>query len=78
MDVMHRVLELSEKRGVDFRTEVAKELLNSIVVTSYNNKSYPISCIAFDITPKNTFIIGHGHKEISYAEYYMERYQIEI
>ena len=75
---MRRVLELSEKRGVDFRTEVAKELQNSIVVTSYNNKSYPISFIAFDVTPKNFFNIGHDHKEISYADYYKERYQIEI
>ena len=59
---MLRVLELSEKRGVDFRTEVAKEFQNSIVVTSYNNKTYPISCISFDLSPKSTFNVGHGHE----------------
>ena len=75
---MRRVLELCEKRGVDFRTEVAKEFQNSIVVTSYNNKTYPISCIAFDVTPKSKFIIGSCHEEITFAEYYQERYHMEI
>ena len=67
---MRRVLELSDTRGVDFRTEVSKELQNSIVVTNYNNKTYPITCISFDVTPKSKFNIGEGNSEITFAEYY--------
>ena len=74
--VMRRILELSDARGLEFHSEVAKEFKNAVVVTSYNNKSYPITSVAFDITPKSTFLYG-GNK-MSFEEYYLEKYDIKI
>lgn len=51
-------------------------LLGKVVITRYNNKTYRIDDICFDQSPKDTF--KHGDKEISYADYYKQQYNIEI
>lgn len=91
-DVSHKVLrtttvleylyELYERMGQrgNFHMEATKKLVGQIVLTRYNNKTYRIDDINWEIFPTNTF---HGRfkgveRDITYVEYYQETYDKEI
>lgn len=65
------------KAGARDRDRVTKVLLGSIVLTRYNNKTYRIDEISWDKKPSDTFPKKDG-SEISYMQYYKERYQVKI
>lgn len=65
------------KAGARDRDRVTKVLLGAIVLTRYNNKTYRIDEIAWDKKPTDTFPKKDG-SEISYLQYYKERYQAPI
>lgn len=64
-------------RDREGRNSAQKLLLGAIVITRYNNKTYRIDDIAWDKNPSQTFPKRDG-SEISYAQYYKERYGITI
>lgn len=64
-DIMDR-LRTENRDG--FQKSVEKTLLGQIVLTDYNNKTYRIDDIRFDLCPTNTFPTKNG--DISYVEYY--------
>lgn len=89
VDVTHRVLTqvtVLEKmihahasaRGniTEFKANITKALLGSVVLTQYNNKSYRVDDIDFDRNPCSTF--RGKDRDISYVEYYKVHYNIEI
>lgn len=45
-----------------------QQVLGMVVLTGYNNKTYRISDVIFDLTPSSTFETKNG--PISYIEYY--------
>jgi aubergine-like protein len=51
---------------------VSAELVGTIVMTSYNRRTYRVDDIAFDETPKSTFPRENGG-EVSYVDYFRER-----
>ncbi|MPC55441.1 Piwi-like protein 1 [Portunus trituberculatus] len=51
-------------------------LLGAVVVTYYNNKSYRIDDIAWDLNPRCKF--PYKGKEITYMDFYQTRYQVKI
>ena len=77
LEVMKRVYEMCQSRGSEYSIEITKEFEKAVVVTSYNMKSYQVSGVAFEFTPTCTFV-GSDGIELSYVEYYLKRYQIEI
>ncbi|KAG5670554.1 hypothetical protein PVAND_000808 [Polypedilum vanderplanki] len=85
LDVSHRVL--SQKTVLEFFKEciqktdnwkdmAKKGVVGNIVLTRYNNKSYRIDDIDFSQNPLSTF--KKGDREISYADYYKNEYNIKI
>lgn len=86
LDVSHRLLcqstvlemlsqiYLSDKDNL--RQLAAASLLGSVVLTRYNNRTYRIDDIDWDASPKSTFIMNG--RDVSYMEYYMSHYNIEI
>lgn len=55
LDVIKQILGFCESRGVDFKKEIQKELEKKTVVTRYNNKSYQVTSVDFEMSPKSKF-----------------------
>lgn len=68
------VLEMFE-RGNNL-VEIANNLVGSIVLTDYNNKTYRIDDVTFKMNPRNTFL-WRG-EATSYIDYYYQKYRITI
>nr|ASW22511.1 piwi2 [Nematostella vectensis] len=86
-DVHHRLLRtdscldymlnMHSKVGDRFRDEVSKELIGSVVLTTYNNKTYRVDDIDWNKRPTSTFIFHNG-EQMTFVEYYKKSYEIEI
>ncbi|XP_035915342.1 protein argonaute-3-like [Anopheles stephensi] len=86
LDVTHRVLmqttvyahmkTIAMCRDAQFRDNVVKSLLGSVVLTRYNKKTYRIDDVLFDLNPMSTF--RYGERDITYVEYYKQQYSIDI
>nr|AZB49329.1 piwi-like protein [Halisarca dujardinii] len=87
LDVSHRVLRdetaleffysLYEQSAATFQTEATRQLLGSVVLTRYNNKTYRVDDIAWDKNPESTFIDSTG-KPVQFLQYYKTRYNLTI
>ena len=90
LDVSHRVLNqrtvydfLEEcihhsKRGSGNYQELFKKgIIGNIVVTKYNNKSYRVDDVNFDINPTTTWKDSKGNDQ-SYVGYYKSQYDIDV
>ncbi|KAG8223661.1 hypothetical protein J437_LFUL001768 [Ladona fulva] len=53
-----------------------KKVLGCIVMTDYNNKTYRVDDVDFNTNPRSTFT--RGGQEVSYLQYYKEKYDIKI
>lgn len=53
----------------NFQDECAKELLGSIIITRYNNRTYRVDAIEWKKSPKDTFTLMDGTKT-TFVEYY--------
>lgn len=86
LDVSHRVLsqktvldlfkECLQKSRDHWKDMARKSVIGSVTLTRYNNKSYRIDDIDFNMKPTHTF--KKGDKDVSYAEYYKSEYNITI
>lgn len=63
-------------QGGNFQNVCAKELAGNIVLTRYNNKTYKIDDIAWDIDPTTTF--EKNGQQVSYIDYYKANWDIRI
>jgi aubergine-like protein len=89
IDVAHKVLRTDTvldhinsvkrrfKGPAESQEAVSQYLVGQVVLTRYNNKTYHIDAIAWDLTPKSTFKIATG-EEISYVDYYKKNYSKTI
>ena len=53
--VLDLIRDISRRGGGDFRRNVEKALLGVIVMTKYNNRTYKIDDINWDLTPEDKF-----------------------
>lgn len=74
LDVLRRTYD---RYGRDFKDVFTKEIIGSVVLTDYNNRTYRIDDVAWNSTPNSRFNKQDG-SSISYIEYYRNRYQINI
>lgn len=65
LDIIKRIRQ--EER--DFKNKVAQVLLGTTVLTKYNNKTYRIDEITYDVNPSSTFKMKEV--ETTYVDYYM-------
>ncbi|XP_041827468.1 piwi-like protein 2 [Melanotaenia boesemani] len=87
VDVIHKVLRndsvldvmntLFQQNKENFQDECTKELVGSIVITRYNNRTYRIDAIEWNKSPKDTFTLMDGTKT-TFVEYYSKNYGITI
>ncbi|KAL5260484.1 hypothetical protein ACHWQZ_G010579 [Mnemiopsis leidyi] len=89
IDTKHRVLrtmtvltfiqELITKRGHlrTAQTDIIRELTGRVVMTRYNNNSYKIDDVLFDMKACDEIELQPGYK-ISSVDYYKNRYNIEL
>ncbi|XP_062038298.1 piwi-like protein 3 [Lepus europaeus] len=71
-DIIARIYE-NNQYG-DWKKSVEEELIGSIVITKYNNRTYRIDDINWHKYPKNTFKRADG-SVVTFVDYYMERYR---
>lgn len=64
LDVLNRIR--NEHR--DFKVKAEQLLLGATVLTKYNNKTYRIDEISFDVKPSDTF--KQRDRDVSYIDYY--------
>ncbi|KAG7489427.1 piwi 2 [Solea senegalensis] len=87
VDVSHKVLRndtvlnvmntLYQQSREKFQDECTKELIGSIIITRYNNRTYRIDGIEWNKSPKDTFVLMDGTKT-TFVEYYSKNYGITI
>ncbi|XP_066151998.1 piwi-like protein Ago3 [Euwallacea fornicatus] len=88
LDTQHRVLRtqnayelLYELKTTTnpkmFKETVQKNFLGSCVFTRYNNKTYIIDDVLWDMTPMDTFPTRDG-RNITFVDYYKAQYNITI
>ena len=61
--------ELYHSKKQHFQEEATRQLVGSVVLTRYNNRTYRIDDIAWDKNPQSTFV-DHTGRAISFIEYY--------
>ena len=71
LDLMTKVRDTSESKGLEVESEVSRAFTNITVITKYNNKPYRVSQVAFDKTPRTKIEIQG--KEVTLIEYYKEK-----
>lgn len=74
LDIMNVLYQQSKE---NFQDECTKELIGSIVITRYNNRTYRIDAIEWNKSPKDTFTLMDGTKT-TFVEYYSKNYGITI
>lgn len=87
LDTQHRVLRtenayelLNELKCTDpqrFKEAANANIIGSCIFTRYNNKTYIVHDIAWDMTPQDTFPTRDG-ASISFTDYYKVQYGITI
>ncbi|XP_024131617.1 piwi-like protein 2 isoform X1 [Oryzias melastigma] len=87
VDVSHKVLRndsvldlmnvLYQQTKENFKEACTKELIGSIVITRYNNRTYRIDDIEWDKSPKDSFTLMNGTKT-TFLEYYSKNYGITV
>ncbi|XP_044590639.1 piwi-like protein Siwi isoform X1 [Cotesia glomerata] len=65
-------------RGGDVHGACKAAVLNSRVMTDYNNNTYRIDDIDFSRTPQSTFPLGKDQVPTTYLQYYQSKYGISI
>lgn len=64
------------RAGGNFIENFTNQVLGMTVLTDYNNKTYRIDDIKFDLTPSSTFETKTG--TVTFIEYYKSKYNIVI
>ncbi|MGH0131652.1 UNVERIFIED_CONTAM: hypothetical protein FKN15_056734 [Acipenser sinensis] len=74
LDVMNVIYQQSRE---SFQDECTKELIGSIVITHYNNRTYRVDDIDWTKSPKDKFTMADG-SETTFIDYYSKNYGIII
>ncbi|KAF0991535.1 hypothetical protein HZS_5224, partial [Henneguya salminicola] len=59
------------------KEEIERQIVGQVVMTRYNNRTYRIDSINFNLTPSSEFTLKDGTK-ITFAEYYKKHYNLDI
>ncbi|KAK7869731.1 hypothetical protein R5R35_011798 [Gryllus longicercus] len=76
-NVLDLLTECVKKGERDFQRIFQQAIIGSVVLTDYNNRTYRIDDVDFRVCPDSKFKLRSG-QEISYKQYYREKYQINI
>ncbi|XP_017472383.1 PREDICTED: protein aubergine [Rhagoletis zephyria] len=74
-DTVYKILQECFDKP-DYQNVFKREVVGTIVLTDYNNKTYRVDDVDFNSSPMSKFSTKDG--EISYMEYYKKRYNIHL
>ncbi|XP_067879457.1 piwi-like protein 2 isoform X1 [Heterodontus francisci] len=87
VDVSHKVIRndsvidimqaMYQKSSENFQDDCMKQLVGSIIMTKYNNRTYRIDDIDWDKAPTSSFRMADG-TDITFSNYYSKTYGITI
>lgn len=69
-------VSLVRQDAARFRDNAMRTIVGSVVLTRYNNKTYRVDDIAWDMSPNNKFVSSGSKESISFIEYY--RYLLNV
>jgi aubergine len=84
-EISHKVMRLEtcldvlrnlSNQGGNYRESFEREVVNTVVLTGYNNRTYSIAGVNWDMSPASRFTTRDG--ETSFIDYYRTRYQLTI
>ena len=88
LDVSHKLLrtdsaldflyDMYHQRNQSFQEQVTKQLVGMVVLTRYNNNTYRVDDIEWNMNPQSTFTCSQSEETVTFEEYYKKQYQIEI
>lgn len=77
-DTLLHVLEQCYRSNYgDYKIAFDNRVLGSVVLTTYNNKTYKITGVDYEETPESDFHLKDG-TTVTYIEYYKRKYDINI
>lgn len=76
LDLLTHAFRSSRGNNQQFKDNVLKALIGSVVLTRYNNKTYRIDDVDFNQSPLTTFKCKD--RSVSYQEYYKIQYDITL
>ncbi|XP_059156586.1 piwi-like protein 1 [Physella acuta] len=76
LDSLYMLFQSCNKNLEEFHKRATKELVGSIVMTRYNNKTYRVDDINWNARATDTF--EKNGEQMSYIQYYKEHWNIEI
>ncbi|KDR24113.1 Protein piwi, partial [Zootermopsis nevadensis] len=77
-DTVLELLTECVQRGERRYKELFKQaIIGAVVLTDYNNRTYRVDDVDFDVTPSSTFELRRG-EQVSYIDYYLRKYQRKI
>ncbi|XP_057268584.1 piwi-like protein 2 [Pezoporus wallicus] len=74
LNFMHSIYKQSPG---SFQEECVKQLVGSVVITRYNNRTYRLDDIDWSKTPQDTFTLASG-EDVTFVSYYSKTYGITI
>ncbi|XP_065515119.1 piwi-like protein 2 isoform X2 [Lathamus discolor] len=87
IDAIHKVIRsesvlsfmhsIYKKSPGSFQEECVKQLVGSVVITRYNNRTYRLDDIDWGKTPQDTFTLASG-EAVTFVSYYSKTYGITI
>ncbi|XP_037960636.1 protein aubergine-like [Teleopsis dalmanni] len=75
-DTLYTILRQLTVETKDYQKAFKNEVIGSIALTDYNNKTYRITDVDFKSSPLSTFSLKD--KQVSFAEYFKSRYNLII
>jgi len=66
----------ADQKGKDYKDLINEAIVNATCVTKYNQKTYKIARVEYDMSPETTF--EQNGKPVSYMEYYKTKYNQTI
>uniref|UniRef100_A0A1I8PZG7 Uncharacterized protein n=2 Tax=Stomoxys calcitrans TaxID=35570 RepID=A0A1I8PZG7_STOCA len=73
---VYNILTQCLRDSGDYQADFKRQVVGSIVLTDYNNKTYRVDDVDFQSSPSSKFSTRDG--EISYVQYYKQRYNLPI
>lgn len=71
------ILNATHNESRNFKEAFTQRVLGMTVLTDFNNKTYRVDDINFDMTPMSTFKMRDG-TDVTFADYYLKRHNIKI
>ncbi|XP_075154889.1 piwi like RNA-mediated gene silencing protein aubergine [Haematobia irritans] len=75
-ETVYNILTDCLRESADYQKTFKQQVVGSVVLTDYNNKTYRVDDVDFQSSPMSKFSTKDG--EISYLQYYKTRYNIQI